>query len=366
MKLSINNTSHELEMPLYVNTMQKIRSQIESGELQQGSRLPAERLMAKELGISRATMSKALVELGREGFLVRHVGRGTFVANKKPAKNKTVRIVVEGLQKTLADEYYVGLHRGIQDVALNESMDVMYASAKDGDYQSLFDSRRPDGLLLIDPYARFLPEVQALYRQGVPFVILGASWPDIELPCVDSNNYSAAAKAVQYLYSLGHRRIGGIFVDTLHANSPERRRGFESSMAQHGLEFHRDWCIDDIVDGTQHLDDIHMERIKNMVLEPNGPTAFFCGGYHLASETMKIIKQTELTVPGHISIVGFDGLHLAAQTRPALTTLRQPLQKMGRRAMQKLLAIINGDSNSYGKELFDMELVIRDSCAPPA
>lgn len=102
------------------------------------------------------------------------------------------------------------------------------------------------------------------------------------------------------------------------------------------------------------------------VIDPEGPTAFFCGGYHLAVDTVRIIRQLRLTVPGHISVLGFDGPTSTAYVHPALTTLRQPLQIMGFRAMQKLLAIAGGDSGANGKELFDMELIIQDSCAPPA
>ncbi len=360
--ITIDNVA---EAPLYIQAMEKLRSRIEFGDLKPGGRLPSERSLADEFNISKVTMSKALVELAREGLLVRHVGRGTFVADKNSASTKTMKITVVGLQDIQSDEYYVGLHRGIQKVALNERLDVSYANINDGNYNAVLDSRHSDGLLLIDPEVRFLPELQALYRQGVPFVVLGASWPDKEMPCVDSDNYSASVKAIQYLHRLGHRHIGGIFVNAFQANTLERRRGFDSGLSQCGLEFRSDWCIDDVADGM-HLDDRDIECIKNLVVGPDGPTAFFCGGYYLALDTMRIIRQFRLTVPGHISILGFDGPTLATQVHPALTTLRQPLQKMGYRAMQKLLAIINRDEGAKKKELFDMDLVIRDSCAPPA
>ncbi len=360
------NIDSVAETPLYIQAMDKLRSRIESGELKPGGRLPSERSLALEFNISKVTMNKALSALAREGLLERHVGRGTFVAYRDATQqHSAVKITVVGLQDTLEDEYYVGLHRGIQEVALNESLDVLYASVKDGDYSSLLNRRRSDGLLIIDPEVRHLPELQSLSQRGVPFVILGASLPDVELPCVDSDNYSASVKGVQYLHRLGHRRIGSVFVNPFQADTLERRRGFISGLAEYGLEFHQNWCIDDVADG-KHMDDRHEEILKNMVLDPEGPTAFFCGGYHLAVDTVRIIRQLRLTVPGHISVLGFDGPTSTAYVHPALTTLRQPLQIMGFRAMQKLLAIAGGDSGANGKELFDMELIIQDSCAPPA
>jgi len=107
--------------------------------------------------------------------------------------------------------------------------------------------------------------------------------------------------------------------------------------------------------------------LVDLLLSREAPTAVYCAGYFLALEVLSIAEQLGISVPGRLSVLGTDDPVSARYLKPPLTTLRQPLQELGRRAAQVLLENARRvTDSSVIHEKLPIELVTRASCAPPA
>jgi LacI family transcriptional regulator len=101
---------------------------------------------------------------------------------------------------------------------------------------------------------------------------------------------------------------------------------------------------------------------------PSPPTAIFATDDRIAIGALSAALDMGRTIPGDLSIVGFDDMDVSAYVRPALTTIRQPMEQIARKAVELLLEMIkaNAAPDPVPQFLMEPELVVRDSCAPPA
>src|SRR5207302_6583580 len=111
------------------------------------------------------------------------------------------------------------------------------------------------------------------------------------------------------------------------------------------------------------LERVHARVSQLLTLSPR-PTAFFCGGYHLALEAMKAIQEAGLRIPEDISLVGFDDPISARYLSPALTTVHQPLEEMGQLAACKLVQWLRTQEEPPHRNVLPATLQVRDSTAP--
>ena len=116
---------------------------------------------------------------------------------------------------------------------------------------------------------------------------------------------------------------------------------------------------------ADEVDEAVREGIRTALRLPNGPTVIFAGGYYLALSAMQTAHQAGLRIPDDVSVLGFDDPPSAALASPPLTTFRQPLDQLGARAVQKLLECAKGVRPDPLHEYLSMELIVRESTAPP-
>ncbi len=209
-------------------------------------------------------------------------------------------------------------------------------------------------------------------RAGLPAHVVSVDGPGERRLTVD--NYGGARRAVEHLLTLGHSRIG--FISGLHDqdrlssgsnasgqpdrdDADERLRGYQDGLAAAGLYIPRGY--------VQHGDYTKAsgERAAERLLQlRRPPSAIFVSGDAMALGAMHAAQDLGLHVPGDVSLVGFDDLPIAAASRPGLTTVRQPLQRMGEVAVQMLVALADGQDPALPPP-FPTELVERESTAGP-
>lgn len=144
-------------------------------------------------------------------------------------------------------------------------------------------------------------------------------------------------QAVEYLASIGHRKIG-------HATDPltlkyasMRYDGYKKALDEFGLDLNEEWCFH----GNSH--DKHKELVKyveRIAAMRDRPTAIVCGSDYIAVRLMMICPSTGLLIPRDISIIGYGGLPIAEQCAPHLTTIVQPFGEFGKIAIEILLKTI--------------------------
>ncbi len=217
-----------------------------------------------------------------------------------------------------------------------------------------------DGAILMLP-TETSAELEALRRAGFPFVVLDPRVPlDDGIASVSAGNASGAREATQHLLGLGHRRIAAITGPAGWTATEDRLVGYRAALAGAGivrdasLEVRADFLVEEGYRAAQHVLGL-----------PERPTAVFALNDNIAIGTIRAARDAGLSVPGDLSVVGFDDLEVAELVTPPLTTVRQPLAEMGRMAVSLLTRLLDGQRLEALKVELATKLIVRGSTAPP-
>lgn len=218
-----------------------------------------------------------------------------------------------------------------------------------------FVDGRCEGVILVNQ-PKESPVDRELLARGVPVVCLGSHPDNTEAQCVDVDNVDAARTVVRYLFSLGHRRIAHIAGDHYLSSSHDRVIGYRAEMELGGLAdlVRVEWAAYDGSEGYL--------TAKAMLAEENRPTALFCSNDHIANGAIRAAHELKLRVPEDVSIVGFDDA--TYEQEASLTTYRQPLRRMGARAVSSIVARSADKDASAKSILLEGELVVRRTTGP--
>ena len=327
------------------------------------------REVAARAGVSTATVSRALNEPAKVRNTTRErilkVVRDThFVYDANAAgmvsrRSRTIGLIIP----TIMNSIYAASTQAIQQSAQAAGYTVLLGVSEFSTWteatlvQRLLE-RRVDGLILTggNHSAEILEKVRT---NGVPLLMTWKLMQDEGLPSVSFDNYKAARAGVEYLLSLGHRRIGLICGRTdINDRALQRRQAFEDCLEERGL------AADPAL---MHERDFEMEEgasaMSAMLAARDRPTAVFCANDIQAIGAMSHCREQGLSVPGDVSIMGFDGLPATNYTRPKLTTVRVPAAAMGRRSAEALIATIERSVPLQTVEL-QTEIIVRESTAP--
>jgi LacI family repressor for deo operon, udp, cdd, tsx, nupC, and nupG len=198
-----------------------------------------------------------------------------------------------------------------------------------------------------------------LTGKGVPFVMINGYSTRISAPFISPDDRTAMRMAVQHLAGLGHERIGLAVGPARFVPVLRKLEGFTDAMAERfGLG------PEAAAELVQHsLFSVEGGHAAAAALLDQGCTAVVCGSDLMAFGVIRAVRQHGLSVPGDVSVVGFDDSPLIAFADPPLTTIRQPVESMGAAAVNVLLEEISGNPAQRGEFVFQPELVVRGSTA---
>lgn len=274
-------------------------------------------------------------------------------------KTHTIGVVVT----TITDPFIGEVVSGIEEEANAHGYSVILANSNidpDREVQIVhsFHERRVDGIIVT------ASRVGALYSPllrelKVPTVLINNQHPGEFGHTVGIDNVTASRIAVDHLIGLGHRRIAYLGDEMGYQSDTERAAGYCQALEAAGIEPRPELLI--AGDGRAEGGMRGMEQVLHL---PDRPTAVFCYNDVTALGAMRVVFDRGLSVPDDISIVGFDDLAIASYTRPRLTTMRQPKQRMGRLATETLLKLLTGAKTETSIKL-EGELIVRESTGPP-
>ncbi len=360
----------EAGKPLYVVARDAIRSAIDDGLFEPGQRMPSTANISRQMKVSLVTAHRALGELVGDGLLNRQQGRGTFVRRSVGAETQTVRAagrvgLVVHKESSLADHFHGQVLEGVRQAARAAHLDLMLLRFGD-------DLRREcDGFLWVNPLPGEVAEMRR--RSGNrPCVIAGAKVPPElaeTVAAVDADNRGLAETATKHLLDLGHRRlgyVGGGAHDDAASNARDRRLGFNTACAKRSVSV----CPCNTLDAKAwRLEPSERQRLVEMLRGDERPTAIFAAGYYYALDVYTAASEAGLSLPGDLSVVGVDDPPSAAHLSPPLTTMRQPLVRLGHAAVAALVKQLSGEAVDHTisrrRSLF-AELIIRGSTGPAA
>jgi LacI family transcriptional regulator len=326
--------------------------------------------IASSAGVSVATVSRVLNGRPDVKPETRELVLETMRAHSY-STNRSARGLARG-RTNLIGITLPNLHAEYFSVILSGAVDALY----DGDMRcvicptlhrvdrevSLLDRLMhgtTDGALIMLPESR--RELGVLIRHSYPFVVVDPKRPLPDgVPAVSSAHFAGARDAVMHLIGLGHRRIAAITGPGSWVASIERLHGYQAAMAGHGIIAPPEW----IVESDFQLEGGY-EAAGRLLDLPNRPTAIFAFNDNMAFGAMQAIRERGLYVPDDVSLVGFDDAQAASIVSPPLTTVRQPLNEMGRHAAALLMRLMNGQGGEALRVDLSTTLVVRASTAPP-
>ena len=257
------------------------------------------------------------------------------------------------------------LMHGATDAATALGFDLMLHTkgldSASQDAAALTDGRA-DGALLVrdrdDPLPvclteRDFPFVQIFSRPSVSSEIFASSY------FVDCDNVAGAFLAVDYLWSLGHRRIGHLSGSMESAAAADRRQGYHEALATHGAQPNPEWEC-----GMTHAGS-DFSPFCEMMSRPDSPTAIFAWSDDVAAQAIRVLRESlGRRVPEDVSVLGFDGTQMCDHTTPRLSSIRQPVYEMAVRGVETLAALLRREPVPERHIIFTPTLSLRDSCAP--
>jgi LacI family transcriptional regulator len=258
---------------------------------------------------------------------------------------------------------YIGeIVRGIDAELSMASYDLMlYTTHRTADKEAIYVTSitqgMVDGLLLVLP-RNPSDYVGLLTEQNYPFVLIDHQGSSSPCAAVGATNWQGAYNATEYLIRLGHTRIGFITGALDLGAAVDRMDGYKSALRLN----HVPWDDALIYEGTFSQPDGYAGASALLKLE-DPPTAIFASNDVMAIGAMDAVRDHGLQIPGDVSIVGFDDIPQSALLHPALTTIRQPLEQMGRVATQMLLDMFANPEKKIQRIELPTELVIRESAS---
>ena len=194
-----------------------------------------------------------------------------------------------------------------------------------------------------------------LRSRGVPVVLINAAVDNLDFPCVATDDASAATQAFAHLSALGHDRIGLVLGPEDHMPSRRKLAAFTAAASSAGLG----------AAPVEHaLFSLEGGQAATTRMLRQGVTGIICASDVLALGAIRAARRSGLTVPGDVSVIGYDDSALLNCTDPPLTTIRQPIEPMGMSAVALLVNQMETVIAHPEELLFEPELVVRGSTGP--
>lgn len=337
-----------------------------------GQKLPTIQDVAREAGVSTATVSRALSQPQRVSENTRaRVSKAVDVTGytmnqaARSLRQRVARTVLVALPD-IRNPFFSSILDAVEREAARRGYGILVANLYFGHetvwrLQDLLLSNRADGLLLLDGSVN--PNHLRLLTDGpvsIPVVLACEEVPHLNYHTVLTDNAVSAERATRHLIDLGHLDIGHIMGPEHNSAAQDRLTGFTRALSAAHLPVNPNWLFR----GNFEMESGFAAAARFMALE-HRPTAIFAANDESAIGLLSGLRQHGLACPQDISVVGFDDLEVAPHYWPPLTTIRQPRETLGRMAAETLIDLIEGEHRATTplRIVLSSELIVRGSTA---
>ncbi|MEU8650337.1 LacI family DNA-binding transcriptional regulator [Streptomyces sp. NPDC048737] len=298
---------------------------------------------------TRAAVEAAVAELG----YVPNTAARALAANRT---NAIALVVPEPETRFFAEPYFSDILRGVgAELADTEMQLLLIFAGSDRERQRLAQylaAHRVDGVLLVSVHADDpLPDLIA--QLEIPAVISGPRSAAETLPSVDSDNYGGARSAVEHLLARGCRRIGHI-TGRLDVYGAQRRvDGYRDALLEAG------YGVDELIIVQGDFTEEGGQRaMRELLARDPALDAVFAGSDVMAAGARQALREAGRRIPDDVALIGYDDSAIARHMDPPLTSVRQPIEEMGRRMLDLLLTEIADDRPAVSRGLERRQVVL--------
>lgn len=383
----------------YRQIYEHLKDEIVRGSLSVGDQVPTESELQQKFAVSRVTVSRAVRDLAREGYIVRHRGTGSFVQKRVAQDSGPLSFLILGGWGGIFPRIYEAISREVEAAGRHLTISHLDLGQQEDPARALqpgqltptplptlpkmhiavehrmqeicreYRSRGVQGVFFVpiewDGADMWLNDriAEILSEAGISVVLVDRDtccWPRrSRFDLVSVDNRRCAYVLTRHLLNLGRRRI--VFVTSGQVTSPVSARGagFREALAEAGVA----WTPESIqVFSWQYgVTEAHRQRLRESRAD-----AYLCVNDHMAARMICELVALGIRVPEDVAVVGIDDVDYATLTPVAITTMRQPLHEIGRVAARVLLDRLADPSLPPREILLGCELIIRKSCGSPA
>ncbi len=356
---------------LYEQIVADIRGRILSGELKPGDKIETQAELARKYDVSLITVKNALGLLVNERLLFSRAGKGTFVL-EAPSKgfnvsdHRSVGLVL----RDLSHPYFSMIVNSVEECAYEKSFNILLTSSsgkpeKEESQIRKFRSMGVDGLIIasLSLEYRATEYIQRLHAENFPYVMVSYIH-DPDFWYVGTDQELGGYIATEHLIRTGYRTVGYMHLGGKNLLSEVRRNGYWRALMESGLPydgrlvFTPDLDRPDLGADRYQLGYEFGKNYKNLATKPE---ALFCYNDMCALGFIHGAAETGIRVPDDVAVVGFDDTMVARFASVPLTTIHQPVEKIGRSAVEIIQKRID-HIDTGTRTVFKPTLVIRDSC----
>ena len=327
--------------------------------------------VAQHAGVSPATVSRVINMAEnvspdireRVQSSIKELGYYPNIAARSLVKRHMGSIAV--LIRNLHSPFYTELIRGMEEGSMETDRTVVFCSiGKEQEFRDksiqFLTNGVADAIILYGSRFTDGPIIERLYASHFPFLLVENNYQTLPVNQLLIDNTGGARSAIEYLISLGHRRIAHFMGDPNKKVNLDRFNGYTETMRIHGLSI----GAADITNIYSDYDLAYQAAFDLMGQTPDTrPTAILCSNDRIALRSIQGIMDAGYSVPGDISVMGFD-----CQTNyelpydgPAITSVKQPLYELGRDSIRYLTDILDNKEQTPLIKTYGTELVIKGS-----
>jgi len=340
----------------------------DSGPFKRLPRQPSIKDIARLARVSHPTVSRALQNsplvnpetaakirkiADEAGYRASAVARGLVTR-----RTRTIGLVVTSVADPFASEVVCGIEQTANDHGYSVFLaDSNADPVREKKVVQALAERRVDGIIVESSRvgALYLP---LLKEMMVPIVLVNDQHPGEFVHSVMISNFEGMRAAAEHLIALGHTRIAYLGDQFGYQSDVERHAGYRAALDAAAIPAMPELAVRG--DGKAEA---AMEAMDKLLTLAHPPTAVCCYNDMTALGAMRQARLRGLRVPEDISVAGFDDLFFASYTQPPLTTVHQPMRRMGQMAMESLFKLMSG-TDSVPQIKVDAELIVRESTAP--
>ncbi|MCX5711349.1 MAG: LacI family DNA-binding transcriptional regulator [Candidatus Omnitrophica bacterium] len=284
-----------------------------------------------------------------------HFTPSIFAQRLATGKSNVIALVIPRYEGVFYSFYALELIRGIGTLCAVMKLDLLLHLT---DSHSPLSIRGAGGIIFADIISN-RPQLEEALAQGIPSVVINNYVDDLNVSCIAVDNVGGAEAAVNYLISLGHKKIAHITGDVITQAAAQRLEGYKKALKKNNIPIQKDYILN--TDYSRGAARAAAEKIFKLA---DPPTAIFIGSDSMALEAMNVASEFGKKIPQDISIVGFDDNPSGLYGPVGLTTVRQPLIKMAEDSVKELSRLIADKKAKIKKVSLPTELVVRESCQP--
>lgn len=280
-------------------------------------------------------------------------------------RTRNVAIIFYKDEETISNQFYSFVIQGAIKEAIEKHYNLLFSYMNEtyrgyADLPKIIQEKNAEGALFMRQVHPKM--IRAIQSRGIPVVLVDHFPPIKQVNSLQIDNRTGGMLAAQHLIELGHRRLAMIYAAKDRPSIDERVEGFRAAFEKYELSFSQ---RTNSFEARSLSFDGGYEVALQVLKRQRRVTGLCCANDEMAAGVVRAAHQLGLKVPQALSVVGFDDITMANYTDPPLTTVGVVKEHLGRRAMTRLLELVEGTDHEIKREVVPVRLIVRGSTTHP-